>query len=165
MRSHARALQPPSRILPALLRREVLAPLLTVLVLVATFAVQHAGSAAPTRRGVGAVPQSPAIEARYGVRVSLAGLTANRGMVDLRYVVLDPDKAAAVGHGNVRIYLVAERHQQVLSLVGVHMVHHQTPRAGTSQFMLFGNDGGALSPGDRVSVVIGSLWLRHVVVS
>ena len=42
------------------------------------------------------VPVNPAIEAKWGVRVSRVAVTADGGIVDMRFVVLDPDKALAM---------------------------------------------------------------------
>src|SRR6185369_8562875 len=49
-------------------------------------------SAPPPRPVAGHTPANAAIEARYGMRVVQVGLTADGGMLDLRFIAVDPAK-------------------------------------------------------------------------
>ena len=70
---------------------------LLVVLIGSGFAVHESLSRDDARGQVGtAPPVSPAIEARWGVRVSHVGVSADGGLVDVRFVVLDPDRALAL---------------------------------------------------------------------
>jgi hypothetical protein len=134
---------------------------------VLAFAVSHhshAARASPRAAAAVAVPQSSAIEERFGIRITRLGLTANGGMLDLRFIVLEPEKATQIGH-SVRSLprLIAEdRHIQMNT--AQLMLHLHYLRRGTSYYMLFRNDGNLLRQGDHVGVRIGDLVLSHLTV-
>ena len=52
------------------------------------------GSAPGARSGI--VPRNMAIEQRWGIRVTQVGVTADGGLLDFRYLVLDADKALSM---------------------------------------------------------------------
>ena len=52
----------------------------------------HTGSA----NNIVSIPTNPEIETMWGVRITQIGVTADGGLVDFRYQVLDPDKAGAM---------------------------------------------------------------------
>jgi len=147
------------------LRRQALAPLLT-LVAVAGAYVIHAqaapGPAAPVK--VGPMPRSTAMELRYGVRFSSVAVTAGGGMLDLRYVVEDAQKARDLGHTRATApVLVDDRSGRVLSGLFMSMFPHD-PVAGYQYYLLYRNDGATLHRGSTVSIRIGNSWLRGVMV-
>jgi hypothetical protein len=110
------------------------------------------------------IPAHPSVEERYGVRFTAAVLTARQGMIELRFQVLDQDKAAAI-HG--------EDHSPVLEADGFrfdapgmagHGTHAKvTPAAGSSGFTLLANIGGRLASGSTVTIVVGDLTIEQVV--
>jgi hypothetical protein len=124
----------------------------------------HAARASPRAAAGAAVPQSSAIEERFGIRITRLGLTANGGMLDLRFIVLDPEKAAAIGH-TVRTLprLIAEDRRIQMNTASL-MLHLHYLRRGTSYYMLFRNDGNLLHQGSHAGVKIGDLVLPHLVV-
>jgi len=108
------------------------------------------------------VPASPGIEARYGVRITQVALIADGGLVDLRYSVIDPDKAALMADSLERLPAIIARGGTELTQRGSAHRHGQNLEAGTSYFLLYTNVRNALHPGDRVSVRIGELLLAQV---
>lgn len=115
------------------------------------------------------MPTSPAIEEKYGVRFTQIGVTADGGMVDVRYKILDPDKAMALmggmsGMGDesatpellVEGANVAIENSEVMSM-------KQLPEPGSVQFILYANPKGIVVPGTRLTIIVGNLRLEHVV--
>jgi propanediol utilization protein len=109
------------------------------------------------------VSQSPEIENTYGIRVTQVGVSAAGGMVDLRYVVLDPLKAHRVGSSKSdSTVLIVERNGRQLVTSGVVMHHRTNVLRGQGMFILFRNDYGTVRPGDYVTLVVGKAELRHL---
>jgi hypothetical protein len=116
---------------------------------------------------------SPLIEERYGVRVSQLSVTADGGMLDFRYLVLDPNKAIELadnpsqvlnGTSAPLVRLIAEDDGTQLQAT-LPMPHKDALIVGRSYFVLFGNNHGAVKSGRPVTIVIGDLRLEHVVAS
>ena len=124
--------------------------------------------------------QSALIEEAWGIRVLSVALTAGGGMVDVRYQVTNPEKAAlALGSSEHDVitpedvkespllideesgYAFMETH---LHLMGRVFTQRENPKAGVSRFMLFSNMNGLIRPGDSVSLAIGDRRLVHMVV-
>ena len=153
----------PSPGVRGLMRRQLLAPLLTAVV-VGGFLVAHDSRGAEAPTVYPPVPHNPTVELRYGIRVSQIAVTAAGGMVDVRYIALDPDRAVAFGHTRSTFpVLVDERTGRTLGGLAMSMFPHHM-QAGRQYYLLYRNDGGTVRTGDKVSVKMGSLWLRHVVV-
>ena len=103
------------------------------------------------------------LEAEYGLRVTLVAVTANGGLIDLRFKVLDVDKASHVLHD------AATLPQLLVSTSGA-VLRAPQPKAhklnlvdGDSYFLLFPNSGGVIQGGTPVSVVIDEIRLEPVV--
>lgn len=107
------------------------------------------------------VPTSPAVESTWGIQVTSVTTTADGGLVDLRFVVLDPGKAAAAMDGrNVAPRLLVGDADTVLL---PSMTVHRGLTAGHSYFLLYRNTGGLVRPGHEISVLVGKLRIEHVV--
>ena len=108
------------------------------------------------------VPQSSSIEERWGIRVSQVGVTADGGLIDFRYVVLDPNKALdwQADPKNVPTLMVEGSGAKVN--VAALMPHKQDMAAGRTYFMLYRNTKGAIKQGNKISVMIGDLTLEGV---
>lgn len=99
------------------------------------------------------------LEAEYGIRVNLVAVTAGGGLIDLRFTVLDGDKASHVLHD-------ADTLPQLLVASSGAVLRAPQPRAhklnvvdGAHYFLLFPNAGGAIQAGTPVSVVIDEIRL------
>jgi len=102
------------------------------------------------------------LEQEYGIKVSLVAVTADGGLVDLRFTVVDRDKAGHVLHD------AAELPQLLLPDLGA-VLRAPQPRAhkldlvnGASYFLLYPNSGGLVQAGAPVSVVIDAIRLEPV---
>jgi hypothetical protein len=119
--------------------------------------------------GAVTMPANPEIEARLGVRFTQVGITADGGMVDLRYLVLDPDKAMALMSMSMAEAdtnptapkMIIEQNGTEIANSEV-MSMKQLPEANSVQFILYANPRGLLKPGMLVTIVVGDLRLTHV---
>lgn len=105
------------------------------------------------------------LEERFGVQIRLLGVTAAGGMIDLRYKVIDKDKAAfLVGEGSAPPLLIAEESGVTLALDNsTHGMKHNT-RLETDQiyFHFFPNTQNAVKPGSLVTIVFGTVRLTPI---
>ena len=159
---------------PTPLRAWLLRLALPALVLVAITGWMVFRSSAPAPVTLGAdgqvvMPASPEMELKYGVRFTQVAVIADGGMVDLRYQVLDPDKAMALmsmsmaeaDSNATSPKLIVEQDGTRIENSEV-MSMKQIPEANSVQFVLFANPRGVLKPGMLVTIVVGSLRLTHV---
>lgn len=125
------------------------------------YALRTWPSGQPARHPV-AVPASPAIEEKWGVRLSMIGTTADGGLVDVRFTVIDPDKALAMWTGTKNLpVLIAEDSGVVLNSTS-QMAHKHTLRAGETYFLLYRNTRGAIKSGTPVTLAFKTMRLKHV---
>jgi hypothetical protein len=108
------------------------------------------------------MPVSAAIEATYGVRISMVATTAADGLIDLRYIVIDPDKAALMTDSLASLPVIVTNGGAVLNQRGSAHRHGQNLQAGTTYFLLYTNTQNAIHSGDTVLVQIGDLHLDRV---
>jgi hypothetical protein len=115
--------------------------------------------------GPARMPASPEVEQRYGVHFTMVGVTADRGLVDVRFIVLDPDRTADMLSAPERLpRLVLERKNRALpSAALLPMIHDPVP--GRTYYVLYRNSGGAVRKGDRVTLAFDHASVRHVLVS
>jgi hypothetical protein len=122
------------------------------------------GRAADIRSGTEVVT-AEGLAARYGIDVTLIGVTAAGGMVDFRYQVVDPDKADQVVH-DIDLFpkLINEETGATLILRSLPHSHSQRLDLGGNYFFLLPNAENAFTEGSQVTVVIGDVRLEHVIV-
>ena len=102
------------------------------------------------------------LEEEYGIRVTLVAITAAGGLVDLRFTVLDREKAAHILHDAAAMpELFVESSGAVLSAPKA-MAHKLTLLDGATYFLLYPNSGGAIQAGTGVSVVIDGIRLAPI---
>lgn len=123
---------------------------------------QHKSS--DVRWGTSAVSRE-GMAARYGVDVNLVAVTAAGGLVELRYQVVDADKAAPIVHdADLSPALVNERTGQTIIMSSPPHRHGGELQLGATYFFLLANANNALQGGDRVTLVIGDARLEHIAV-
>jgi hypothetical protein len=102
---------------------------------------------------------------RYGVDVNLIAVTAAGGLVELRYQVVDPDKATRLLHDeDLAPTLVAEDTGATLRMAAPPHKHGAELRTGGMYFFLLANTRNALHKGSPVTLVIGDARLEHLTV-
>ena len=99
----------------------------------------------------------------YGIHLTLVGVTAAGGLVDLRFTITDAVKARRLFDDPAVIPAVVDESSGVV-LQPPHGGHnsHITPADGASYFVLIGNAGGVVQRGVPVSVVINNVRVEHI---
>lgn len=105
-----------------------------------------------------------AFEESTGIELVRIAVSAGGGMLDLRYRIVDPDKAAVVHDKKRPPAIIDEATGQSASQPW--MPHHGggDPKFAVTYYELIYNPGGGIKRGDRVTLVIGDTRLTHVVV-
>ena len=116
-----------------------------------------------------AVETSAAIDAaqladQYGVRIDVVGLIASGGLVELKFQVLDADKAMSLfGEVEDMPKLAVEDSTRVLTSAK-GMKHHLTLLDGAEYFFLYTNVANSVHVGTRLAFVVNGVRLPHLVV-
>jgi hypothetical protein len=111
----------------------------------------------------GTMPISQEIEEKFGVRFTFVAVTARGGLVELRYRVIDEDKAANFGHySETAPMLVSEDTGKVVD-VTIMGLHNHRVEPGRTYYVLYRNTAKALQSHRPVTIAIGDLKLEHVV--
>jgi hypothetical protein len=131
---------------------------------VAVLVVRDPFGLASARSSSTTMPTSASIEARWGVRFTQIGTSADGGMVDVRYVVLDVDKAMSVAATiQATPLLVDEKSKRVIFAVAMK-AHAHDLHTGGRYYLLYRNTKGLIAPGRQVTITLGGLQLKHVTV-
>lgn len=129
------------------------------------------GSSSPE----GAVPATHSrasvgtVEEQWGLRIVRLAVVADGGIIDLRYQVLDPAKAEPVLDPTQPAFLQEESTGQVVSTARLPKIGELRQKLQQSNpdrvyFMGFGNSGGIIKSGSRVSLILGGYRLEQLVV-
>jgi hypothetical protein len=106
---------------------------------------------------------------RWGIQITATRLTAGGHLIDFRYRVLDPDKAAALSAPEAKPKLVDQATGATLAVpktpkIGPLRQSAQKPEAGKVYFVLFGNTGKVVGAGSKVTVQVGDFCVEDLVV-
>jgi hypothetical protein len=98
----------------------------------------------------------------YGVKLGVLGLIASGGLIELKFQVVDADKATAL-FGNVEDMpkLAVEGTSTTLTSAK-GMKHHLTILDGATYFFLYTNVNDAVHQGDKVAFVMNGVRLPHL---
>src|ERR1700690_117102 len=101
--------------------------------------------------------QNASIEEKWGVRIIGARLTANSYMIDFRYKVIDAEKASHLMDRNAKPYMIDEANSAKVGGADSSMgsLRSKGTAVNRDYFVLFGNPGGAIKPGSKVTIIIG----------
>lgn len=140
-------------------RRRVLVVALTAL-LVAALAWRHAEGAAarPPYR----VPQSADLESTLGVRFTQAEVVGDGGLVEIRYVVLDAQKATRFQSDTKHPPLLRSERRGGVAWRAALMRQGHELRPGQDYFILYLNNHNAIRPGETLEIDAGNRRLQHV---
>jgi len=135
-----------------------------------TVAAEQAELGHPTNMSaVAVVNPSDNLAAKWGIQVSGLFLSSGGNMVDFRYKVLDPAKAAFLTQANTKPELINQSS-------GTKLVVPDTPKIGqlrqiTKQpvigkiyFILFANTRHQVKSGDKVTIMAGDFKVENLIV-
>jgi hypothetical protein len=107
-------------------------------------------------------------EKKFGIQVLSLRPTALGQMLDLRFKVLDPEKAKPILDKNKKSYLLDQKSGKTLPVpVTKSGSMRQTtlkPEAGRVYFTLFANPGGIVKEDSRVTLVVGDFKKSDIIV-
>ena len=116
-------------------------------------------------------PSASLVESEFGIRIDGLRLSAAGSMLDFRYRVLDPQKAALILNGKVQPYLLDSTHNAKLGVPDTPVLGRlrQTARNDNilldrTYFIMFGNPGKALHSGDKVTLVMDKVRITDLTV-
>ena len=109
-----------------------------------------------------AMPVNSAIETAYGVRVTQLAVTADGGLVDMRYTVLDADKAQTMMGDLATLPAIEDRASGTTLRLKRPMTHKSDLVPGRSYYILYVNAGGKLKAGGVASILMGDLRLEPI---
>lgn len=142
-----------------------LVALVVAILLVRGWRPSGTSAAARTDAVAASMPISAEIEAKYGIRFTSVDITAGGGMIQLQYQVLDADKTLAIHDAAVAPVVIDSSGVKYADpgMVG-HTHVGKTKMPGTTDFILLANSQGGVRPGSIVTVKVGDLELRNIVV-
>lgn len=141
----------------------LLAGLLLTAVLVGTLAWRNQK---PTNAAIAgsSVITAEQLEQQYGARLDVLGLLASGGLLELKFQVLDADKATALfGPAEDMPMLAVEGSTTVLKSAR-GMKHGLEILDGATYFFLYTNVANAVHEGSQVAFVINGVRIPHLVV-
>jgi hypothetical protein len=132
----------------------------------------NGGSGAAAARDVtvrvdGAQWRRPAVTAdrlagQVGARITQVAVTGGGGLVDLRFQVVDPDRAAALHDPQTPSALIDEANGVVVDRLLMNHAHAGPFNAGETYYLVFENPGSLVRRGDAVTVLLGGVQVEHV---
>lgn len=126
--------------------RVLVALLLAVLVVVGAAAFRANASRRAT------MPTDSGFESRTGVRVTRVAVVGDGGLVDMRYVVLDAQKATKrFANTKAPPHLVEQGGTRAITRVAAMRQAHEL-RPGQTYYLIYLNTGGRTKPGDTVHI-------------
>lgn len=142
------------------------APLLFAAALLASPALAGAAQAAPAP--LPSPTECDDLRDTWGIEVVRLFTTASGAMLDFRYKVLDPVKAAPIFDHHRRAYLVNQATKETLAVPTSPKTGQfrptGIPEAGRGYYMIFSNLNRAIQKGDLVSIVVGDVLIPDLVV-
>ena len=118
---------------------------------------------------VAAPEPPPSPEEQWGIEVTSLRVSAAGHMIDFRYRIVDSEKSAPLFERQTKPYMLDQASGKVLEVprtakLGPLRPSNVTPAEGKIYTLLFGNTGGLVQPGSKVTVVIGDFRVEDLVV-
>lgn len=104
--------------------------------------------------------QADAIADQFGFRIKHIAMLADGGMFELRFQVVDPDKANLIFVDLESVPVIVDEDSGTVIAVEDLPHTHNVP-AGLFEYIIFVNWEGSVKPGDLVTVRVGDLELQH----
>lgn len=104
----------------------------------------------------------------WGIEVVGVKPVSSGYMLDFRYRIVDPLKAAVLHDQKSKAYLRDDATGTMLAVPAMENIGElrtgATPEVGRTYFMIFGNPGKLVKPGSRVSILVGNLHIDDLIV-
>lgn len=111
--------------------------------------------------------QTPLVSAaglaeRSGVRLTQVAVTGAGGLIDLRYQVVDPDRANSLHNPRTPPFLVLESTGLLVNELLMGHSHKGRLKAGQTYYLIFENPGNLVHRGARVTVQLGDAHIGRI---
>jgi hypothetical protein len=125
-----------------------------------------------TKRADSRIPaswQRPVVTAdslvqQSGVKITQVAVTGDGGLVDLRFKVVDPERANTLHDQSTPPAVVDEQSGLVVHELFMNHSHTGPFKAGVTYYLVFNNPGNWVHHGSRVTVLLGNAAVGHVLV-
>ncbi len=107
------------------------------------------------------------IEHLWGIKIIAIRRTANSSLLDFRFHVIDPEKAAPLIGRRAKPCIIDEESGVKLSVPSMPKVgslRAKGKQPDRDYFILFSNPNGAVKKGSKVTVIAGDLKVEHLIV-
>jgi hypothetical protein len=101
---------------------------------------------------------------RTGVQLTRVAVTGGGGLLDLRFQVLDPNRANSLHDSSMPPAVVDEQTGLVVHDLLMNHSHSGKYTAGETYYLVFENPGNWVRHGSKVTVLLGGAQVEHVVV-
>lgn len=101
---------------------------------------------------------------RSGVRLTQVAVTGGGGLIDLRFQVLDPNRANSLHDAATPPAVIDEKSGLVVRDLLMSHAHTGKYTSGQTYYLVFENPGNWIRRGSKVTVLLGSAQVEHVVV-
>jgi hypothetical protein len=101
---------------------------------------------------------------RSGVRLVRVAVTGGGGLLDVRFQVVDPNKAVAVHEPVTPPAIVDERTGLVFNILFMNHAHTGELKPAVTYYLVFENTGNWIRRGSKVTVLLGDAQVENVVV-
>lgn len=99
---------------------------------------------------------------RSGVRITQVAVTGGGGLLDLRYQVLDPNRANNLHDAATPPAIVDEATGLVVHDLLMNHAHSGKYTAGETYYLVFENPGNWIRRGSTVTVLLGNSQVEHL---
>lgn len=131
-------------------------------VLLAIAVVPGLLSRSPSRGLPIAEVDQSALEAKIGIHLEHLAVSADGGILDLRYWVVDASRAMALHDADVPVRVTLEADGTTSERPWMGHGPHNMPEAGHTYYLLLLNEGDLVQPGSVVSIELAGVTLPHV---
>lgn len=127
----------------------------------------RSGAAVPSANVVPASWARPVVSAhdlgdRSGVEITRVAVSGDGGLVDLRFKVIDPNRAATLHDARTPPAVVDEKTGLVVHQLLMNHAHSGAFKPGVTYYLVFENPGNWVRRGGRVTVLLGDAQVEHV---
>jgi hypothetical protein len=138
------------------------------LILVFISSPATANATAPEKDASAPVAKPNPLAEKWGIEITSIRMSAHNYMVDFRYRVLDEEKSKTLFVRQNKPYLIDQASGKVLAVPNTAKIgplrNSYNPQKGRIYWMFFGNRGGLVKAGSKVTVVIGDFKAENLVV-
>ena len=108
------------------------------------------------------------LKEKWGIEVTSVRMASAGHMVDFRYRVLDAKKAETLFVRENKPFLIDQESEKVLAVPNMGKVGplrtSNMPQEGRIYWMFFGNSGGLVKSGSKVTITIGDFKVENLIV-